>query len=374
MKKFTIFFVHFTETGNARATRMLTRGDDSSANPQAIISSRLKGYLKRPWTALSPCPLAKTLIPSHPRRIYFYLTNQPHQPLPAFSSESPLPSSRRALISPSISSDDDQEARKRAALSPSPEIDLSSGQLELEVDAFGEGSPAVAGADPATGPPTPAGSFAGRSSLGREGSQAESVEIMSQRAASPPLEGDEREFTRTASAMQSKRSQSVDRRRMVSDDVEPSTIRTSIEDVEMILVDPNSEVEQQGQEQEHTEERRRSEAAAALFGHAPPIDPNSARTTMTTNSDSSMSTGSSGSISPLVRASTELHISPSMNKMSRPTNGVMTDVSLWSKGRAGDVESSSRLAITVPDLTWAGDLQSPETVELEELEDLLGEC
>ena len=367
--------------------------DDSSANPQSIISSRLDGYLKRPWTALSPCPLAKTLIPTHPRRVYFYLTNQPHQPLPAFSSESPLPSSRRALISPSISSDDDQEARKRAALSPSPEVDLSSGQFESEVDGFGHVSPAVVGRDPVTagmmtaiaGPPTPAGSFAGGSHLGQEGSQAEPVEIMSRRAASPPLEGDEREFTRTASAMQSKRSRSVDRRRMVVHDLDPSTttttttIRTSIEDVEMILVGPIGDEGSpgRGQEQEHTEERRRSEAAAVLFGHAPPIDLDlsSARTTVMTDASSSMSTGSTGSIGLLVRASTELYISSSTNKMSRPTTGaVTTDVPVGSKGRVGDVVSSGRLAITVPDLTWADDLRSPETVELEELEDLLGEC
>merc|ERR1712098_871753 len=53
---------------------------EQSANPSAIISSRLSSYLKRSWTALAPCPVAKELETVHPRRTYFYLTTYPHQP------------------------------------------------------------------------------------------------------------------------------------------------------------------------------------------------------------------------------------------------------------------------------------------------------
>ncbi|KFY58181.1 hypothetical protein V496_06228, partial [Pseudogymnoascus sp. VKM F-4515 (FW-2607)] len=82
---------------------------ETSANPSAIISSRLSTYLKRTcWSALAPCPLAKELETVHPRRTYFYLTTYRHQPIPspsqaaASSAASAFP--QRSIISPSLSS------------------------------------------------------------------------------------------------------------------------------------------------------------------------------------------------------------------------------------------------------------------------------
>ncbi|KAL8838870.1 MAG: hypothetical protein Q9176_004805 [Flavoplaca citrina] len=186
----------------------------SSANPAALLSSRLAAYLRRDcWTAQSPCPLAKELIPVHPRKVFYYLTTRPRQGIPADSSDiftSPLTTSISAtgkggkrIISPSLSNasidEDDSEAvelRKRGVFSPSPEVDLS-------VPDFDTSTPIE---DDFHKPPTPAGSTpSGRSSLARDGSSGSAAEDMSlahnHRTQSPPLEGDEKEFTQTASNM-----------------------------------------------------------------------------------------------------------------------------------------------------------------------------
>ncbi|TQV97693.1 hypothetical protein V2A60_006573 [Cordyceps javanica] len=148
-----------------------------SANPCAIISSRLASYLKRPiWSASSPCPLAKELETVHPRRTYFFLTTQPRQELPDPSIVQPiLPA---AIVTPSVSLTDDSGSDadgRRRELSPSPEVDLSPHGFE---DTF----------DDMFLPGTPVGSFSSRR-----------VRIARDfRHDSPPLEKDEREFTQTA--------------------------------------------------------------------------------------------------------------------------------------------------------------------------------
>ncbi|KAI9825622.1 MAG: hypothetical protein M1832_000966 [Thelocarpon impressellum] len=304
---------------------------ESSANPQAIISSRLNAYLRRPWTALSPCPLAKTLVPTHPRRIYFYLTTAPHRPLPASSSESPLPSSRRGpVISPSLSSEEDQESRKRAALSPSPEVDLSAPDLD-DADVDGHG------------PPTPAGSFSNRSSLARDGSQglAGPGPAMghSHRAASPPLEGDEREFTHTASVMQSKRSMSRDR------NAEGDAVRMSTEDDS-----GEGRPAAADAEADESDEARHSAAAAALFGQ--PAQPQPLGPAV-----------ASGLSSPVVRAATGLHV---VTSATGPRKAAGPSALMDVDGGPAEVERAAGLS-------WDVDMISPEKVELDELDDLLGE-
>jgi len=155
-----------------------------SANPCAIISSRLASYLKRPcWTALAPCPLAKELESVHPRRTYFFLTTCPRQPLP---DPSAVQSNRAPIVTPSVSLTDDSgsvdaEGRRRE-LSPSPEVDLSPPEFD-DVD------------DDMVMPMTPIGSLPTRyirytRDLRRD---------------SPPLEKDEREFTQTADVLQKRK-------------------------------------------------------------------------------------------------------------------------------------------------------------------------
>lgn len=155
---------------------------EQSANPSAIISSRLSTYLKRPWSASAPCPVAKELETVHPRRTYFYLTTYPHQPIPDPATSHY--NSARAIISPSISSaasrSDEADAERRRELSPSPEVDLSSTEFDDNEIAT---------------PPTPSGSFSGGARPVHRNT----------RASSPPLEKDEKEFTQTARGMQKRK-------------------------------------------------------------------------------------------------------------------------------------------------------------------------
>ncbi|KAI2628462.1 hypothetical protein GGR54DRAFT_587278 [Hypoxylon sp. NC1633] len=153
-----------------------------SANPCAIISSRLSTYLKRScWSAVAPCPLAKELETVHPRRTYFYLTTCPHLPLQD-------PSTVHSVITPSLSSSastsEDAECDRRRELSLSPEVDLSS----PEFDDMEDDIPM---------PGTPMGSVSERHrplSVPRN-----------QRGEEPPLEKDEKEFTQTADGLQKRK-------------------------------------------------------------------------------------------------------------------------------------------------------------------------
>ncbi|KAF2244379.1 hypothetical protein BU26DRAFT_533813 [Trematosphaeria pertusa] len=198
---------------------------ESSANPAAIISSRLATYLKRNWTALSPCPLDKKLVGTHPKRVYYFLSTCPHQPIPEDAGNAPAAA---RIISPSLSSatseEEDMDARSRDVRSPSPELDLSD---------FDDGS------DP----------FSNRTH-----DPATHNIAHNRRAQSPPLERDEREFTQTASFLQQQRkSQEAERERSSSTEATQSTDVT-MEDI--------PEVE----ETEESAARKNSETAAALFG------------------------------------------------------------------------------------------------------------
>ncbi|KAK4100575.1 hypothetical protein N658DRAFT_486850 [Parathielavia hyrcaniae] len=175
-----------------------------SANPCAIISSRLATYLKRPgWSPIAPCPLAKELESVHPRRTYFYLTTCPHQPLPDPAQASALSQlvQSRTIISPSPSTapstaedSDDSDMERRRELSPSPEVDLSSPELDDMDDDFAM-------------PSTPIGSFSLRGGFHMPSRPLHSGSGRHHhgRAASPPLEKDEKEFTQTADGLQKRK-------------------------------------------------------------------------------------------------------------------------------------------------------------------------
>ena len=188
--------------------RSIDQRRHSSSNPSAIISSRLTHYFRREWTALAPCPLAKELVGTHPRRTYYYLTTSPHQDLPEFVA-AVNPQSR--IISPSLSSGSNNNASKeesmsdedgaasdtsrheRAALSPSPELDFSCPELD------GDSSHPL--------PLTPGGSFSGRSSVVRESHRSSGAGNGARQP--PPLERDEREFTQTAAEVRRRRRSEV---------------------------------------------------------------------------------------------------------------------------------------------------------------------
>jgi hypothetical protein len=252
----------------------------SSANPAAIISSRLAGYLKRPWTALSKCPLDKVLVGTHPKRVYYFLTTCPPQPIPADTLSGPAAA---RIISPSLSSaaseEEDLEARSREQMSPSPELDLSFDDV----------------ADP----------------FSHQTHQPAVNIAHNRRAASPPLEREEREFTQMATTLQRRKRQAAEE--------EAKKQETSVVDVVM----------QEAEETEEMSARKNSEAAATLFGQMPRLvdfPPSS----------------------PFMKAS---HL-----EIEMPTSGF-----------------KSGLKVSVEELEWGwSEMKSPENVELEELDDLFG--
>ncbi|KAF2863745.1 hypothetical protein K470DRAFT_254638 [Piedraia hortae CBS 480.64] len=154
-----------------------------STNPSALIASRLTSYINRPWPAMSPCPLAKDLSLVHPRRLYFYLTTLPRQPLPVDAE----PLCKPSTISPSLSSssgveDESSEGRRsREVMSPSPEIELCTPQLDDDNE------------EDISAPPT--AYFSARSSVN---SLSRSSSMSHHRVGSPPLEREEHDFRQTA--------------------------------------------------------------------------------------------------------------------------------------------------------------------------------
>ena len=312
--------------GFSEAMQRATLTLHSSANPGALLSSRLSAYMKRPgWSALSPCPLDKELTTVHPRKVYFFLTTSPRQEIPADSSDilnnSVVGSKGKRVISPSISNasvDGDAEAaeeRKREALSPSPEVDLSVHDVVMDVK------------DSATEfvtPGTPAASsYSGRSSLARDGSNASQAETglnHNHRAASPPLEGDEKEFTQTASSM-----------RMRGMSLDDPNLRPSTEDLGDMVVE----------ESEEQVAKRNREAAEALFGahHHQPL-----------GSLAMMS-------SPMVKPSQPVVVDREIKR--EDSDVVMQESTSSILGESG-----------MGGLTW--DTREPEDIQIEDLDDLFG--
>lgn len=93
----------------------------------------------------------------------------------------------RAIITPSATSaSEDADEERRRELSPSPEVDLSSPELD-DLD------------DDEPMPGTPIGSFSGRHP------SVLVIAAQNHRAASPPLEKDEKEFTQTADGLQKRK-------------------------------------------------------------------------------------------------------------------------------------------------------------------------
>lgn len=233
------------------------------------------------------------------------------------------------IISPSLSNasiDEDGESaddRKRDALSPSPEVDLSS--PEFDEDALGAD-------DDFNAPPTPAGSsFSGRSSLTRDGTNGCSSEginlVHNHRAASPPLEGDEKEFTQTASSM-----------RMRGMSLEELNIRQTTEVENPATDDPSA---MQVEETEEEKAKRNREAAATLFGGHDENSP-----------EMSLAMMSSPLVDPV-----QSHPLERNSRREGTVDVEMKDpISILGDGGFG--------------ASW--DVKDPESIELEELDDLFG--
>ena len=254
----------------------------------------------------------------HPRKIYYYLTTIPRQNLPADSSDlftEPNAAGKggKRIISPSVSSasvDEDTEAaeeRKRDAMSPSPEVDLSSHDIDGGTN----------GTDTEFRPNGLA-SFSSRSNSQRDSSNHSTPDGVAQRTASPPLEGDEREFTQTASSV-----------RMRGMSLDEHSVRPSID----VIIAP--EVEQS----EEDRARLNREEAETLFGtHHPQL--------------LASLPGSSPRNSPLVRPM-------QLPQADKPTT-------LEPNGEDVTMQES-----------WTGstwDSMEPEDIQIEDLDDLFGAC
>jgi len=260
----------------------------SSANPAALLSSRLSLYLKRPWTALAPCPLAKELIPVHPRKVFFYLTTQPRMPLPETSDDILPPSLNEVkTLTPSVSDhsvidDLDAEMRDRSPLSPSPEVELYSPELEQ---------------DAPMDLPTAGEPFSGRSSLNPDGTPE--VHHRPNRAPSPPLEADERGFTETATAVRAR-----------GTSLHHPSVQASVETEEhTILVEVSEETPEQRQ-------RRDQELGYELFGQS--------------HSSLQVSEPKMYASSPMIQARPDHHAALAKLNLSIQFGDIETDEAAWS--------------------------------------------
>lgn len=288
----------------------------SSANPHAIISSRLNTFLKRGWTSAAPCIIAKQLITTHPRRIYFYLATCPHQPIPQHENDA---ASKRSVVSPALS--DDEEDRRRTELSPSPEVDL-----ELSEESESE-SPDETGSSLST---------SRASIITRERTTSPASLNNKSALSTPALEGDEREFSQSAIFI-----------------VRRSASREADQNKESGNKRSRGEYEADGNDDRHIESST-NDAATMLLGYG-------------------TSTPSIGVFSsPMVGPTT---LTTSIAPRIKCESSVGADVV---QNHDRDQEKSNSTSESVLGLglgNWGGELErhlgSPESVELDELDDLL---
>ena len=350
--------------------------------------------MKRPWTALAPCPIAKELIPIHPRKVYYYLTTLPRQPLPENVGDSVMVGVDGKNITPSASSvdqdEDDAMARERARLSPSPEVDLSSPDFEDDAAGF------HSDADPSSS-----------TSHSREfGNHHNPSRLMhSNRAASPPLEGDEKEFTQTASAVRERASEE-----RATQSGRPETAFSAISEGLFELEDgslnyspsPMDEGSPSASGNEMSDDQYGDSfssnspevpqdddaAAAALFGTSPSPSLTSVASSISSGTSAALEAGLSTEESMNAIAGApqiSLPEDPSINSVSTlkrsidMLNSGLPDVEMKMSDMA---EQDDKLSLaTAPlmntDVDMAFDswkeLQSPETVEVDELDEMFGE-
>lgn len=203
---------------------------------------------------------------------------------------------------------DDDEMRKRIQLSPSPEVDLSS----PEFDDCAPPSPI----DSTTG-------YHGGSGIFPRDRTASPIERKGA-LSSTPMEGDEQEFTQSAIQL---------KQRSVSREYEEQIRQKRAREQE----------EQEGQKHE---EGKESEDAAALLGYAePPLD----------GSLNSFNNVDASIISDYARIKREQGVDEAGKQQE--------DHAMTNQSPHADVAHFG---------SWAGDLQSPESIELDELDDLLG--
>lgn len=338
------------------------------------------------WSALAPCPIAKELIPIHPRKVYYYLTTMPRQPLPENSDEIVIPSGKQ--MTPSVTSvdqdDEDVFARQR---SPSPEVDLSSPDFEDEHMHL-NGRPDGAA---------------------RSGSDFHThMRLMhSNRAASPPLEGDEKEFTQTASAVRERASEqkatqvgggisaiseglselqdgsiSISASPMDDDSLSSSISGDRVSDDEFGgYFSHDSSLEQESQGENQQEQQSNDDAAAcALFGTSPSPSLTSVASSLPSSvaSDAGLDAEDRPPQISLPEDPEVAHVAPVKRSIDMLNSGFpdvdikMSDLAEHEDKVAVKAEPTVNNDVEMAFDSWR-ELQSPETVEVDELDEMFGE-
>lgn len=334
--------------------------------------------------------MAKELINIHPRKVYYYLTTLPRQPIPEPSDE--LASSVGGKhITPSISSlDQDEEdviARQR---SPSPEVDLSSPDFEEDE---------TVDINSASGRGTPSDQFPDPSSHTRL--------MHSHRAASPPLEGDEKEFTQTASAVRERASEEKASRQGSSErglSVLSESL-SSMTDEDMSIsesvanggsISPSLHGDRMSEEEysdyfshltsaDHESQDLDEAAAVALFGTSPSPSLTSVASSVSSGTSTLTDAGEERAESLPVAPQISLPADPDVVPVSTlkrsldMLNSGLPDVDLKMSDLTESHEKLSlgprAMAIMTPEPTMESwrELQNPETVEVDELDEMFGE-
>ncbi|KAJ5326716.1 uncharacterized protein N7506_009818 [Penicillium brevicompactum] len=331
----------------------------NSANPAALLSSRLAAYMKRSWSALAPCPIAKELILIHPRKVYYYLTTFPHQPIPETDDTVPAVDGKQITPTP---------VPKWTCPPPDfEELNTSSNH----------------GATP--------DHFPDASNLTRL--------MHSHRAASPPLEGDEKEFTQTASAVreraseekasESSRSQSILSESLSA--MEDSGISES--PVNGGSMSPSLHGDGMSEEEysdyfshmpvDHMAQDADEAAASALFGTSPSPSLTSIASSVssgTSMADAGMDALAGKPAAPQIALPEDLDAAPvsTLKRSLDMLNSGLPDVDL----KMSDLtESHERLTLTPRPVSMNSEsvfdswreLQNPEMVEVDELDEMFGE-
>lgn len=308
------------------------------------------------------------LIPVHPRKVYYHLSTCPPLPIDHSDSASILVNGR---VTPSASSVEPESIEEgsddnnstvhglRLERSPSPEVDLSSPDFDYELSG-------PTGASDGSSKPAP--EFPADQHHNHRQAHAHAA-MRSRCTASPPLERDEREFTQTASAVRERASEALSaqlaeepgtagRNPVINGSMEGGAVAQIINSaMEESVVGGDADMlsGEEGRYADFYSHSKRDQApmdlddaaTVALFDTSPSPSLSSTASSVSTNDDS-ITTVSSSAI---------FGGPPSVNKEEENM-----------------VANSKHIGLLVDMLggSWR-ELQSPETVEVAELDEMFGE-
>jgi hypothetical protein len=259
-------------------------------------------------------------------------------------------------------------ARERSRLSPSPEIDLSSPEFEEEHDTFNA-----------------------RHTSGAHTNQNNSHRLShNHRAASPPLEGDEREFTQTASSLRERASEEKASRQSSLAALSTPTDESQTAQVDGFPGSPMDEdplttsISEKNQYEDYfsqggsrdQEQDLDDAAVATLFGTSPSPSLTSVATSLSSGTTAPseaeldvfpLHSVSGASTSDSARSNTSINTT----EPSRKRSFDMFETGFPTKS-VTDLKQSQTFDFEMVIDHWA-DLRNPETVEVDELDAMFGD-